>query len=333
MVLSFSGTTANARRSDRSSTCWGRWSFFGRGYSPERKFAVQGATAADMIDCCGRTDVGRVRQRNEDQFLMADLNKLEVSSSAPNLLVVADGVGGYVGGERASRAAVDGVLQFLLNHRNRLSAQAICGDEIGEELESAVAWAQQIIRNESATSPELARMGTTLTLAYIHWPIVYVAHVGDSRAYIYRRQELFQITRDQSIAQMMADAGMIDEECVAGHRFRNILGSLICSDPRQLLTCIYTRRLIPGDQLLLCTDGLTKHVSAAQIAEILDFSHSAEEACRELIEAANAGGGTDNTTVVLTRFGRYGLQTDEDSTVRMEIPLAVKCLPAMGCSA
>jgi serine/threonine protein phosphatase PrpC len=117
---------------------------------------------------------------------------------------------------------------------------------------------------------------------------------------------------------MLADAGAIEADGIAHHPFRNILGSLLCCEPGQLTPCVYQRRLAPGDQLLLCTDGLTKHVSAPQIAEILNSTYSAEDACGELIDAANAAGGTDNTTVVLARFGHREAETVEDPAISVE---------------
>jgi protein phosphatase len=158
-------------------------------------------------------------------------------------------------------------------------------------------------------------------LAYLEWPTAYIAHVGDSRAYLCRRKELVQVTQDQTVAQMLADAGAIEPDAVAGHPFRNMLASLLSCEPDQLKPCVYQIRLEPGDQLLLCTDGLTKHVSASQIAAILDFSGSAAEACQELVAAANNAGGTDNITVVLAQFGS-GAQKDEWKRANLHNPRA-----------
>jgi protein phosphatase len=146
-------------------------------------------------------------------------------------------------------------------------------------------------------------MGTTFTMAYLEWPVVYLAHVGDSRAYLYRSPELLQITNDQTMAQLLADAGAIEAERVGGHPLQNVLACLLCYDTRRLESRGYMRGLAPGDQLLLCTDGLTRIVPGQQIAEILESTFTAEDACRELIAAANSAGGPDNTTVVVARFG------------------------------
>jgi protein phosphatase len=285
---------------------------------------------SELTDCFGLTDIGRLRKRNEDQFLIANLGQsvaihpaasasgdaLDVQgTSNASLLLVADGVGGSAGGERASRLAVEGVVEYLRNHRTQMHYSPERGDDqILEILESALGWAQRRIQREAEVSPARARMGTTLTLAYLAWPMAYIAHVGDSRAYIYHGTELIQATQDQTIAQMLADAGAIDAEKVEHHPYQNVLGSLLSGNPCQLLPCVYRRVLAPGDCLLLCTDGLTKNVARSQIAEILASGATAEDACRELIAAANAAGGKDNITVIVARFLGGAAQVAEDAT-------------------
>jgi protein phosphatase len=281
------------------------------------------------------SDIGRIRQRNEDQFLIADMTRSiamlhSIASQEhdcdpqdmlnANLMLVADGVGGHPGGEKASRLAMEAVVEYL--HENQmLAGQAATREEqICEELKSALAWAQERIAAAAEESPQFASMGTTLTLAYLIWPTAYIAHCGDSRAYIYGGDEIVQITRDQTIPQMLADMGALDQSLVEVHPLRNALGSLLSCDARQFMPRVYYRRLMPGDKLLLCTDGLTKHVSAARIAEILDSAHHAPDACRELAGAANDAGGTDNVTVVLAHFG-HRLEKIPDETAFGQQPV------------
>lgn len=287
------------------------------------------AAPAGMIDCFGESDIGKVRQRNEDQFRIADLTEavpILGSMSSPmdgtramlnaNLLLVADGVGGHAGGALASRLATDAVVEYLHSHQTWMFGFPDNREaQIYDDLKLALAWAQQRLQSAGEKSARFLRMGTTLTLAYLDWPTAYIAHVGDSRAYLYGRQELFQITHDQTVAQMLADAGAIEPHEVEHHPFRNMLGSLLCCEANQLTPCVYQRRLMPGDQLLLCTDGLTKHVPARRIAQILDSSYSAADACHELVAAANAAGGTDNITVVVACFGRRLAETTEDGAI------------------
>jgi protein phosphatase len=290
-----------------------------------------------LIDCFGASDIGRCRERNEDQFLIANTDlpvpilqqpSEDDEAEAPdasdaNLLLVADGMGGHVGGEQASRLAVQAVLEHLFGPRQRPRPQgADVGDPICDDLKATFVFAQQEVARQAAQCPELARMGTTLTLAYLDPPDLYTAHVGDSRAYLFRRQKLLQLTRDQTIAQMLVDAGIVEADCVANHPLRNALGSVLCSDPSQLIICIGKTRLLSGDQLLLCTDGLTRHVSDEQIVEILDASCTASVACRELIGTANASGGRDNITAVVARFGRHLGTVPDETAVLAELATA-----------
>jgi protein phosphatase len=350
MSLALSRKILGAYRARSSAACerlrHGTWE------DPKPRGTGGGIFQAGMVDCFGLTDIGKVREHNEDQFAIADLNMpgvvldsrsvCEDEVDAPglvnaNLLLVADGVGGNGGGQRASQLAMEGVLGYLRwLHQNRHCLPfpgAIRGHEMCEDLKATLAWAQQRLQDEAEASVELARMGTTLTLAYLEWPAVYFAHVGDSRAYLYRRHELIQITNDQTIAQMLADAGVIEEERVERHALRNVLGSLLCRDAKQLLPCVYKRHLAPGDQLLLCTDGLTRHVSCSEIAEILDGTYSAAGACRELIVAANAAGGTDNTTVIVARFGPRRTDVNEDKATGREGAMDFEAGRRMACCA
>ena len=275
-----------------------------------------------LSDCFGLTDIGMARETNEDQFLIANLAKRAAlrhsmsedsdnadaqAMSDADLLVVADGVGGNAGGEQASRLAVEGIVEYLLHHRWALPCREWSQrEQILQGLTATLNCAQRRIQCATETSPECARMGTTLTLAYLAWPDAYIAHVGDSRAYVCDGSGLLQVTQDQTVAQMLADAGVIDARRVDGHPYQNVLGSLLSANPTQLIPSVQRIVLTAGDQLLLCTDGLTKHLSCGKIAGILRFADSAEDACRQLVSAANEAGGSDNITVVVARFAGDG---------------------------
>jgi protein phosphatase len=218
------------------------------------------------------------------------------------LLLVADGVGGNEGGDVASRIAVESAVEYLLDMKHGpLGCEVSREDQLLKELKAAVAWSQRRVQSAAEHNHRYSRMGTTLTLAYVIWPTVYLVHAGDSRAYLCRGSKLTQLTRDQSVAQLLADAGAIRADEVASHHFRHVLGSLLSWNPRDLHPVVYKTRLVEGDQLLLCTDGLTKHVSPARITAILNSAPSAKQACHGLVAAANAAGGTDNITVALAR--------------------------------
>lgn len=271
-----------------------------------------------MMDCHGLTDPGLVRENNEDQFLIADLRKSVTihhtslsyddetelhGGSQGKLLLVADGIGGNAAGERASSLALEGVVQYLLNAMHWLFRFDTDRDEeFLADLKSALSWSQEKIQHAAEANPQQSGMGTTLTMAYLVWPRAYFVHVGDTRAYLYRDSELIQLTHDQTIAQMLADAGVIAAEEVDEHPFHHVLGSLLGCDVKQLEPAVYKTELKHQDQLLLCTDGLTRHVGDERIAGILASAGTAELACQELIAAANEDGGSDNVTAVLARF-------------------------------
>lgn len=273
--------------------------------------------AADLF---GLTHPGKVRDSNEDQFLIAELSKslLIVQTSLAQddhtrlfggppgkVLLVADGMGGVRGGRRASRLAVETVIRYVLNTMHWFfRIQQGEESDLIEELQAALAECQKTIEAAAAAHPEHERMGTTLTLAYMHWPRAYVIHVGDSRAYLYRGGELQQVTRDQTVAQRMVDEGLLTAETAEGTRWAHVLSSCISARPEALNTGIYRISLQAGDTLLLCTDGLAKPVSDEIIAGHLAAIPTAGAAAvaERLVAAANEAGGPDNVTVVLGHF-------------------------------
>ena len=269
------------------------------------------------VDCFGRTDIGCVRDENQDQFLIADLRKSIVihhsslgyddptqfsGASRAKLFVVADGMGGYQGGQRASWMAVEGVIQYLLTNLHwPITCAANHEEHFFQGLNAALEYSQNQIRSAADTYPSQSRMGTTLTMAWVVWPTTYLVHVGDSRAYLYRENQLTLLSHDQTLAQALADNGVIGEDQVDTHQFRNVLVSALgCTSNMEPQ---YGRHeLCPNDQLMICSDGLTKHLSDQQIAEILGEHNSARAACDRLVDSAKDSGGTDNITAVLARF-------------------------------
>lgn len=273
--------------------------------------------AADLF---GLTDPGKVRDRNEDQFLIAELSKslLIVQTSLAQedhtrlfggppgtLLVVADGMGGVRGGKRASRLVVETVIRHVLDTMHwffRLQQ----GEEsdLIEELRTGLVACQKAVEAAASDHPEHERMGTTLTLAYVLWPRAYVIHAGDSRAYLFRGGELQQVTRDHTVAQRMVDQGVLTPEAAENTRWAHTLSSCISARPEALQTDIFRVALQVGDTLLLCTDGLAKPTSDAAIAGHLvrTPADGAEAVARRLVDAANEAGGPDNITAVVGHF-------------------------------
>lgn len=264
------------------------------------------------IDCAGLSNVGLKRKNNEDQFLVADLNRsivvrqttLEVEketvmlgSTEGKLLIVADGAGGHASGERASELAVHTITHFALNTMGWfVRADERYEQDLVEDLQAGLSRCQQILARDAATHPENRRMATTLTMAYIYWPRIYILHVGDSRTYLLRDDELHQITQDHTYADNLADS-----------RFAGVLwNALVGDDDNNARPEVHKAELEYGDSLLLCTDGLNKHVTDIEIKQELARFLPAADTADRMIELANGGGGTDNTTVVIARFLQPG---------------------------
>ena len=262
------------------------------------------------VDASGLSHPGKVRSVNEDHFAIMTLQKA-VQLRATNLkdttlldrlrkpevyiLVVADGVGGGVGGKIASGVAVKSVVEYL--------AEAVgCVRDFDAEQENA--FLDQLSRAVERGHERLKEMfqtqggpATTLTMMTLVWPRAYVVHVGDSRGYFLRRGTLKQFTRDQTMGNYLVDIGAVTEQHAKKAGLYNVLSSAVGGD---FVPSIGVVDLADGDAVLLCTDGLTKHVSDERIAEIL-ASKSAEAATHALIDAALEGGGTDNVTVVVAK--------------------------------
>lgn len=256
----------------------------------------------------GRTHPGRVREQNEDHFFVGVLRKsmetrdtnLEVTDAVDALtrldadvLVVADGVGGRAGGERASQSAVFSLATYIARTAScHYDPDVEQEDEFLLRLERALERAHAVVSDLGSGGRGPA---TTLTMAIVVGQRAYVAHAGDSRAYHFRRGRLRQITRDQTWANMLTDAGYENSEAARG-RMANVLMSALGG--QTMVPTISLVDLNDGDWILLCSDGLPKHVSDDAIAATLAGATDPAAACERLIEAALDGGGTDNVTVV-----------------------------------
>jgi protein phosphatase len=264
----------------------------------------------------GMTDRGRVRDSNEDQFLVATLVKsLEVaftslpqasrrqSSDHAYLMVVADGVGGSVAGEEASALAIDSVETYVTE---MLKWFGCCSgnddDHVLADFRRAIALAHGRVRAEAQEHPKLRGMGTTLTLAYSVNEELYLAHVGDSRCYLLRDGTLYRLTQDHSLVEEMVRRGKLTPEQAAQHRWRHVITSTVGGDSPDVRIDVHRLQLETGDVLLLCSDGLTEMVTQEQIAEVLLQNEAPEVACRQLVALANEAGGKDNITVVVARY-------------------------------
>jgi protein phosphatase len=269
------------------------------------------------FESAGKTDIGRVRKRNEDQFLIADLCKhlrvVRTSLTGPpgsawtsgttgHVLVVADGMGGMAGGEIASGLAVETISWYIARTMPWFFRfQDGRETELEAELVRAVQVCQQSVTDAAAAS-NFQRMGTTLTLAYVLWPRVYVVHAGDSRCYLHRDGTLVRMTKDHTVAQRALDEGILTEEQAQSAGLGNALWNCIGGGTEGVSPDVYHATLQAGDELLLCTDGLTRRLTEERISEILIQSTTPDGAVDTLITAANEAGGVDNITVIVARL-------------------------------
>jgi len=268
------------------------------------------------VKAFGITDTGKVRTSNEDQFLIAELSKrmrvwqtslpepkLQVGEDRAHLFLVADGMGGHQAGERASAIAVAAIEQFTLNtFRWFFAADSPGAQKVLTQFQSALSQADDKILEEAAGNPELAGMGTTLTMAFQLGPQLCIVHVGDSRAYVYRSGELHQLTRDHTVVAELVRSGAIQPDQVAGHHLRHVITNVVGGPHAGVKVEARAFEVQAGDRLLLCSDGLTEMVANDAIAAALDAELDPEAAAKVLLAQANDAGGRDNITVVIVRF-------------------------------
>jgi serine/threonine protein phosphatase PrpC len=268
----------------------------------------------------GQTDVGQVREHNEDNFLVADLTRkarefepgqAHVLGKSGAVFGVCDGMGGAAAGEVASRLAVDIIYDRLAEAkapRNR--------EDLARRLVRAVQDAGVRIFGEARADRSRRGMGTTSTIATLIDDRLFLAQVGDSRAYILRDGDLTQVTRDQSLVNQLIEAGQLTEEEAETFEHNNIiLQALGTSEVVQVdLTYVDLRA---EDTLLICSDGLSGMVRAEDIRGVLTELEDPAEVCAKLIASANDAGGHDNVTVVIVKFGGAGLPEvgDDDEPV------------------
>jgi PPM family protein phosphatase len=235
------------------------------------------------------SDVGRVRDQNEDSLF-----------SGATTFAVADGMGGHQAGEVASDTALEPIRR--LDGRRFPSAK-----ELQQALTAAISTANTTVADKAAAEPGLRGMGTTLTAAVVRDGQLYVAHVGDSRAYLLRTgEEITQLTTDHTLVEQLVREGRISRQEAAAHPQRSVITRAVGVEDEVEVDSLPPLVLQPGDQVLLCSDGLTGLVDDEQITDILGSAEDGDAACAGLIDAANAAGGLDNITVVLLRVTGEG---------------------------
>ncbi|MBV9083306.1 MAG: serine/threonine-protein phosphatase [Acidobacteriaceae bacterium] len=237
-----------------------------------------------MLEAFGLSDPGCVRTNNEDYF---------ISDAESGIFILADGMGGAQGGEYASRISAERLYEFLLSSPSSNGADA---------LERGFIEANLAVREAAKSNAQLEGMGTTLVAARLIGPDqLRLGSVGDSRAYLCSKNELSLITRDQTwVAEVGSRLGL-SEEALKSHPMRHVLTMAIgCAEDVRVHSHLVS--VAPGDQILLCSDGLHGVIEEKTVQSILLSEKTLSEKCHYLIEAANDQGGPDNITVVLIRF-------------------------------
>ena len=265
------------------------------------------------IDAYGITDKGKVRPINEDHFVVADIRRSvdmlhgslaadvlinSIGSTTAYLFAVADGVGGGPDGDLASERTAAAVLSYV-------SGTAMCFNgldvdrehELLQSLEDTVQKVHKELVSEVA--PNVKAPATTLTLVLLLWPRAYLIHVGDSRAYVRRRGRVQAMTRDQTFGEYMISVGAWSEDQAGKFRTAETLASAIGGS--EMTPTVGLIDLEPGDSLLLCTDGLTKHVSEERIQEVLAGAMDSRKMAETLLADALNGGGSDNVSIIVAR--------------------------------
>jgi protein phosphatase len=274
------------------------------------------------VDIGASSHRGKVRAVNEDGFAVFRIGRFleRVTSNLPagdlperteetgHVMIVADGIGGREAGEVASRTALAATLDQVLRAPRwalKLDDPATREaqlEELRNRAKGYLAGAQKAVRERAAGEPGLHGMGTTFTGAYAVGLDLFVMHVGDSKAYLLHEGALRKITRDHTIAQEIADAGMIAPEEITTHHMRHVLTRAVGVQELEPEADILQPEVAPGDRLLICSDGLTDMASDDEIARVLAANPSSQDASGALVQLALDRGGQDNVTVIVAGF-------------------------------
>jgi serine/threonine protein phosphatase PrpC len=291
-----------------------------------------------FVELYAKTNVGRVRAGNEDNFLVLDLSgpgawtgsegeaipdglgRFEVGPKGA-VLVVSDGMGGALAGDVASRMAVETVREMLLGGEDE-DGDGPCDPEapLVECLRNATDYANFAIHRRSQEDPHCSGMGATLTAAAVTPDGVGLLQVGDSRGYVIRGGRIKLATKDQSLVQQLVDVGQISEQEAETHMFRNVILQALGAQP-ELQPVTGLVRVYRGDVLLLCSDGLSGKLRGEDMLRIVQESGGdLKRACEALVDEANERGGEDNITVVLARFDGDDLPPPDTDRITVELP-------------
>jgi protein phosphatase len=281
----------------------------------EPEHVAKNSLVKTVISYAGKSDIGKRRNSNQDQFLIAEIipalrlgaNGLGVEPSShvlgdplAYLFIVADGMGGHQGGNRASELAVREVAARVTGILPVFpGSSALYSKNLETAIKSIVEAAHRAIVEESATIEKYAGMGTTLTLAIMEQNRLLIAHVGDSRCYRIRGGGFQRLTEDHTVANQMASRSGLSQELLENSPWSNVLWNAVGASADDVQIDIHRLEVAVGDRYLLCSDGLNKHVADAEIFRIQSMHPATIDVCNQLIQVALDGGGSDNVTVVV----------------------------------
>lgn len=246
----------------------------------------------------GKTDIGKVRSGNEDSCRV--IEGKDAPDRVDAIMVVADGMGGHAAGEVASEMTADGVVRLLTSRpADATMPEGGYSQLLGQVLSEVN---REVYR--AGQKPEYHGMGTTCTVGVLKGSQLYIAHVGDSRAYLMRDRELVQVTRDHGWVAEQLEAGNLTPEEAEHHPYRNVVTRAV-GTAAEVQVDTFFESVAPGHRVLLCSDGLHSVVGDSEIAPVLGDG-DVEAVCDGLIDLANANGGPDNITVVVAEIGAAG---------------------------
>jgi PPM family protein phosphatase len=288
-----------------------------------------------LVELHAKSDIGRVRRGNEDNFLLLDLTAPRTWSGSDGpenpqdmtefplgeqglVLVVSDGMGGALAGDVASRMAIEAVRDVLMG-KHVDGAGCEPDATLVDCLKHATMQANRNIHYKSLEDSRCSGMGATLTGAAIKGDKLDLVQVGDSRAYVMRGQQIRLATKDQSLVQQLVDVGQISEEEAETHMFRNVILQALGAQT-ELAPATARIQIRQGDLLLLCSDGLSGKLRNEEIRQIVSDNSDLAAACKALVDEANYRGGEDNITVVLARFTGEELREASEDRITVELP-------------
>lgn len=245
-----------------------------------------------MVEVYGLTEVGKKRELNEDNFKICGFEE----GKAHGFCVLADGMGGHNAGEIASESAVEIISNELMPSLIKNE-----GETISLDIAEAIDFANSKIYEMSLSCNEQAGMGTTTVVSYVNGKNVIIANIGDSRAYVVSKNEIFKITVDHSIVEQLIESGTITREEAKVHPDKNIITRALGTE-EYVDADFYEYDASDGEAILMCSDGLTEMLDEAEIKEIVFEADNVKSAAEKLIELANDRGGVDNITVILMMF-------------------------------